>query len=169
MSKNNYELSERVLGEKGSLREIGVALDISKGYASMLRKARTDCAAHVIDLWRGGELPWGLVRALSKIPRKDQLEIVREYVSVLRSDATHQEVKDAALLAVHCVRELRGMAMPKEKQEEIWAEAEAIHEGKHCRIKREKITKTENAEDEVTGYWVPAMVWVPAENISTEG
>lgn len=167
MSKNNYELSERVLEEAGSLREIGVALDISKGYVSMLRKARTHCAAQVIDHWRSGDIPWEIVRALSKLPRSEQLPIMREYMREVRTNPKLH--KDAARLALACVREIRGIGMPKEKLSEIYAEAEALYGSDECQIERKKIVKVEDETGGVSGYWVTAMVWVPGESISTEG
>jgi hypothetical protein len=162
-----YELSERVLDEPGCLREIGVALGISKAYASMLKKARTDCAAQVIDHWRSGLLPWELVRALSRLPRSEQLGVLRPYLHVVRTEP--EASKDALKESLRTIKELRGIGMPIAKAEEIYAEAEALYGDDECQIERKKIVVAENAIGEVDGYWVPAMVWVSAENISTEG
>jgi hypothetical protein len=162
MSKpSTYELSEQVLNEEGSLRQIGTALDISRGYVSMLRKARENCAVQVIDHWRSGELPWELVRALSHVSRSEQLSVLRPYLRVIRTEPEH--AKDALKEAVRTVKALRGIGMPVAKAEEIYEEAKALYQDDDCQIESKKIVPAEG------GFWVPAMVWVPEENIGTEG
>lgn len=169
MSKpSTYELSEQVLNQPGSLREIGEALGISKSYASMLKKARANCAAQVQDYWRSGELPWNLVRSLANLSRSEQLPIMRDYVQVLRGDPSKREQKLALKRALERIREARG-GMTVATAREIYDEAKALYEDDDCQIdETQKITPS-CSDERIEGYWVPASLWVPIDNISTKG
>lgn len=166
---STYELSEKVLECEGSMREIGVELDISKSYVSQLTKARADCAAQVIDHWRSGEMPWALVRELSKVPRALQAQIARDYISEARD--AHGDGKRLGGIQnkyMNLAKSVRGVGMSEAKRNEILDEARELYGCDECSIQGGTID-IEQDEDEVHGYWVPAKVWVPAGNISTEG
>lgn len=176
MRESTYELSERVLNEPGSLREIGVALGISKTYVSMLKKARANCSAKVQDRWREGDINWRFVRALSHLESSFQDECLERYMSEARGVPAkgpgaaegRARLKVLEKFIIEGIREYRGVGTPTALEAEIYAEAEALYGDDDCQIERKKIVPVEDGAG-VDGYWVPAMVWVPAENINTEG
>lgn len=155
MKQTQYELSERVLNTEGSMRAIGEKLGISKGYVSMLKKVRLDCATRVIDYWMTGEISWALARALSRLPKKEQLPIMRGYISDSRGKTKGQQ-KAVQVAAMSDIKKARGLG-PDPKLEFVRQQAIANFQNDDCQINDGKVEKVEG------GYWVPASVFVYEE------